>query len=315
MGESKFADEVKRFASKDLSLADWKSEVTRLTRREEIYRQLGTGMSVSEVVETVREYEGKIELPKLLNALVENEFVVVPEMVAIAEDVGKNLRKEFRFFEAFVLAGGSVHGGSSLKKTITGYGPHDIDWGFIYKGGEPEMSERQKVLDKTRKILPDISKKHGFSKGVSSDGFLNGVIFNRPILNSDSARKLIVGMSAESGVDVWQTGLYFEPSFPSSVNEENRRYILESLRDLYKKDKNLGLEVFNKIMRGWRHLHKMETKHLGRTGDSANKNMDLQSKLSEESAGVMEIAMWVLLKSAMAGNIYAKPLVYNPNHG
>lgn len=126
-------EDSKAIVSPNLQVQEeWKNDVKRLIRRAQIYKQMGLKPSVKEVKDTVREYENRIGVEKLIEALVSEENVVNPTMARVAQKLQDELVKDHPEIRAVVLLGSSVHGGALIRQVTESNKEPDLDWGYNF---------------------------------------------------------------------------------------------------------------------------------------------------------------------------------------
>jgi hypothetical protein len=318
MNESNFFEYtqlIEEKKSQNPQISAWQNDLLRLIRRNDIHRQLDSGLPLNEIRTVVREHEKKLGISELVDGLVTQEFVVSPKVAALAEDLADKL-SEFKFLDCVVLQGSAVNGGGAIRNAISGVDSHDLDWGIIYEGNQgPSDYEIKKLMIKANRVIPSLAKKHGLGSDFRSCRGEKAVnpgegVYMPKIIDLEHAKymwKHFIGGSAT----IKNLILYFQPSFPKVSNTENRKLLLEAL-STFSEDTSLFNKVIDKFINGWDDYHIIKEKHLGDSVRNSPKGIALGKRVVDQSGFIMRSAMEVLLRATASGKIYAEHTAYSP---
>jgi hypothetical protein len=307
---SEYLRTIEEHVSENKPIAAWKDDLSRLVRRAEIFRRLGSELPLSEIKATVREHEKNLGVNQLVDALVSKEFVVAPKMAAVASELSQRLQHDFRFVDAVVLMGSAVHGGATLRQVMGGGDSGDLDWGLISKG-PLDRAYLSKVVKRAENIIPQIASKHGIDPFRSCE-VINPKQYWMPKVGSVGHARFLLKNFHDGSANFKDICLYFQPSFPPGVNLENRRLLLEGLSG-FSSDNQYWTEIINILIVGWQHIHKIEYKHVP-VGVFTGRRFSRTVGDSTISASkyIMDTAMEVVLQSTARGVIQNQPTIYSP---
>lgn len=301
--------------SQDRQILDWQTDLTRLVRRDGIYKQLGTGLPLDEIKAVVREHEKSLGISELVDGLVATEFVISPKVAALAGELRDKL-SEFEYVDCVVLQGSAVNGGGVIRNITAGADSHDLDWGIIYKGDSgPSDDELRKLMTRANRVIPSLAKKHGLGSDFRScrgEKAVNpGEECYMPKIKDLEHAKYMWKHFHGGSASMKDMILYFQPSFPAISNIENRKLLLKALSSL-SEDTPFFNRVIDKFINGWTEFHAIKDKHLGDSVTNPPMGTDLKNRVVKKSGSAMRAAMEVLLKATASGNIFSEPAVYSP---
>lgn len=314
LNSSEYTRLIDEKMSQDPQISAWQNDLLRLIRRDEIHKQLGSGLSLDEIKLVVREHEKKLGISELVDGLVAQEFVVSPKVTALAKDLRDKL-SEFEFLDCVVLQGSAVNGGGVIRDVTSGTDSHDLDWGIIYKGDGPNDDELKKLMTRANRVIPNLAKKHGLGSDFRSchgEKAVNpGEGCYMPKIKDLEHAKFMWKHFNGGSANMKDLMLYFQPSFPLTSNIENRKLLLEALSS-FSGDTPFFNRVIDKFIKDWAEFHIIKDKHLGDSVTNPPRGTDLKKSVVEKSGFAMRSAMEVLLKSTASGNIFAEPAIYSP---
>lgn len=224
----------------------------RAAVRSEIAKGLVSGEpSVRKIIDDVKESPKIEEARKMADRLMEEEFVMHEESVQIVEDLQKKVEAAFPDWGvSLVLLGSSVGGGAETRKVFE-TATDDLDLGMLTDlpvGRE----EGGKISTFLRKELE--GQEHGLHLCPAD----NPVEFRAVNLKSEDEALALLGENFKAS----KVNLYFVPSFPKEVNEQNKGMILSALTKLASTDPDQWVKVRDALVKDWEKKHHLKPKHL-----------------------------------------------------
>ena len=290
LDSSKYTRLIEEQIAQDRQISDWQMDLSRLVRRGEIYKQLGSNLPLNEIKAIVREYEKSLGIGKLVEGLVTKEFVISPRVAALAVELRSKL-SEFGFLDCLVLQGSAVNGGGVIRTVTSGKDSHDLDWGIIFNGEEgPSDDNLKKMVTKANRLIPRLAKKYDLGadfrscRGEKSVNPLEGCYMPR-LKDLEHAKYMWRHFNGGSA-NIKDLILYFQPSFPQISNVENRRLLLEALSS-FSGDNQFFTRIIDKFLKGWSDFHIIKDKHLEAVGPNPKK-LYLKENTVENRGFVMQ---------------------------
>lgn len=309
-------------------IGDWKRSLLRVIRRSMIRKNLDKD-SLRSIVNEVIEEEGSKGVGELVDALVDCEYVVDPEVSSKVMGLSDYLTQEHPDVLAVIVLGSAIHGGSTLRKILSdggatdnipavvtsdtentgekSTGAKDLDWGIITYG-ETSEDDRSLVVELAETWLRDNAAVKPIS--LKSCGVANARKVWTPMLRGQEDAITIVGefidvlgtllRDPESMVSFdYDLPLYFAPSYPPTVNMLNRRYLLSALQNIHSYDPKTADMLIDYIVEDLKGHHLLKRKHFVDNLDPRSEK--LASTVVKSSATVMSSALRELLKGSLKG--------------
>ena len=253
-------------AGEDQEKGDFEKGLVRLVRRRTIERRGPKGKSGLELRREVKEEIMGLDIPGLLDRLVEDEFLIDEKRAAVATDLSEEIQKKFNLPGlAVVLMGSAVHGGQKIRELMKVEDAYaDFDWGIVLEKFDMPFSDffklRTNISDFGIEQLDILSQRHGIKPALHSCRTLNPVdewVWNYSSVD-DARYKMLETKQFFIG-DKEQ--LFFCPSFPAWVNESNRHFFLSALTIFASHDWDRWVELSSSFIESWGGVHNLRRKH------------------------------------------------------
>lgn len=277
---------------------NWNRDLQRIIRRGAIRRGIKKSNSLNEIIDATRKFEDQFEVKKRTKKLINEDFSIDEEKRNVARRLREHLVAggvERRGF-AIVILGSAIHGGNMVRKLVMGkknyFDPNsDIDLGIL--ADEMDASFANDITEKAMLFFRN-------EKRFKLCLYMNPSKLKSSNIGSvKDAIEILNQVNKIGSVTKFDPLLlFFEPSIPPEINQNNRSLILEALSIIYQKDKRKWSNICRSILSGWKEIHYIEYKHIQDPTYSNNRIDDvIKAKVVRYSNRHMLIAMENLLMS------------------
>lgn len=256
-------------AGEDREKGDFEKGLERLAGRRTIESLGQKGQTGPVLRKQVKEEALRLDVPRLINGLVEKQFVIDEKRAAVAADLSIELQEHFGREGirglAVVLLGSAVHGGVLTRRMMGTKKSGDFDYGIILDGKDIDMKKfrgiRREMRDYVTDRLTQLSEKYEIWPALERCVEMNPL--NRWAWNLVSLTEVMTEFHRRDKFEYDDPMyLYFFPSFPAKNNQRNRELMLEGFSRLARLDRGKWQQLTASFIEGWQGMHKIEIKHL-----------------------------------------------------
>lgn len=244
-------------SSTTLTPEQWKKDIARLVRRAAIHRYLDGKSTLSEVKEQVRAFEQETGANDVIDALVTDDVIIDPKVGGVTSELSELIIKQFPKVKALVLMGSAVHGGAAIRTLTESQGEKDLDWGIITTKSMTK-EEVDEIIRFAANQLGPLATKVGLPATFHSCDSINPSLYNVSEIQEPVE---FLEMLEAGEINAEHMLLYLEPSYPSHVNEEQRKIILDAFAKLHETKPEVWEDVTDDIFSKWQEVHNLKKKH------------------------------------------------------
>lgn len=297
----------------------------RLFRRKNIERAQHTheNSSLREIIQNTRQREKRTGYKELYQStvretvreLLDSMVVENKASIELLEMILPELQSRFPWIQAIVLIGSGAHGGKRLRKLSRTYGQTDVDWGIIYDS--TQINQAFELFEGVTKaadgILSQIKQEKRLPMGLSPD--VQFCFFMNPKHVYGRSLPSVKDPSFLDKLDFWYfpgTGasnygphqnrsmpnlgaiqeamLFFQPTLPRKIGENNVKRLLFYLSELSTSDHNRWELLASDLKSNWREIHHIKSKHFSKYDEKVQEwamsgNRELYPSTGERKMG------------------------------
>lgn len=302
MSESDFSPP----ATPDLDKNSWRNNVARLIRRSAIdqnFPRWRKTYSTQAIKDRVRERESRLAVKDLVEGLASEEFMVDPRMVEVAQKTFEGLKDKYPEIEAVVIAGSSAQGGAMVRNA-TGSVPSDFDWGLITN--QDTGFKIGRITEDGKKIIVNEGKRLKLGRRFGPCKTFNPTELQATNITDQDKIYDSLEFLGTDNTTRWERDevlqpliIYFLPSWPAQINQDNRRQVLEALSRLSIDDHVKWQTAVEAISSKWQEFHVIKEKHFKIAGTHI-RDWKLRRNVAAEAPISMSGSMTELLMSTDA---------------